>query len=49
MLTAKFHDGYVNWNTTTAQNWNSMDVGPRRDLVGKIFCRGSSAPHAMPY
>ena len=37
VLTAKFHDGYVNWNTTTSQNWNSVDVGPSRDLVGELY------------
>ncbi len=35
VLTAKHHDGYCLWPTKTT-NWNSMKVGPKRDLVGEI-------------
>ncbi|KAJ9592722.1 hypothetical protein L9F63_015602, partial [Diploptera punctata] len=36
VLTSKHHDGYTLWPSTTAFGWNSMDVGPRRDLVGDL-------------
>jgi alpha-L-fucosidase len=40
VYTSKHHDGYCNWNTSTrvptAWNWNAMDVGPRRDLLGEF-------------
>lgn len=39
VLTSKHHEGYCNWDSRTigtTWNWNSMDVGPRRDLVGEL-------------
>ena len=36
VLTTKHHEGFCNWNTTTSWNWNSVDVGPKRDLVGEL-------------
>ena len=38
VLTSKHHDGYCLWPTKSPYkaNWNSMDVGPRRDLVGDL-------------
>lgn len=36
VLTAKHHEGYCNWPSPVSWNWNSMDVGPKRDLVGDI-------------
>ena len=35
VLTSKHHEGYTNWPSQVSFNWNSMDVGPQRDLVGK--------------
>eukprot|EP00158_Paraphelidium_tribonemae_P000078 Partr_v1_DN15551_c0_g1_i1_m44702 putative fucosidase, alpha-L len=34
--TTKHHDGWCNWPSATAYNWNSMDLGPQRDLVGEV-------------
>ena len=38
VLTAKHHDGFCLWPTKSPykKNWNAMDVGPKRDLVGEL-------------
>lgn len=36
VLTSKHHEGYTNWPSKVSWNWNSMDVGPHRDLVGEL-------------
>ncbi|MBT8397731.1 MAG: alpha-L-fucosidase [Gemmatimonadetes bacterium] len=38
VLTSKHHDGFCLWPTESPfkANWNSMDVGPKRDLVGDL-------------
>jgi alpha-L-fucosidase len=38
VLTSKHHDGFCLWPTRSPfkTNWNSMDVGPKRDLVGEL-------------
>jgi alpha-L-fucosidase len=38
VLTGKHHDGYCLWPTKSPfkKNWNSMDIGPKRDLVGDL-------------
>lgn len=34
VFVSKHHEGYCNWPSKHAWNWNSMDVGPKRDLLG---------------
>jgi alpha-L-fucosidase len=38
VLTSKHHDGYCLWPTKSpySKNWNSVENGPGRDLVGEI-------------
>jgi len=36
VLTSKHHEGFTNWPSAVSFNWNSMDVGPKRDLVGEL-------------
>ena len=36
VLTSKHHEGFTNWPSHVSWNWNSMDVGPKRDLVGEL-------------
>lgn len=38
VLTSKHHDGYCLWPTKSPykKGWNSMDVGPKRDLLGDL-------------
>lgn len=34
VLTTKHHEGYTLWPSKKSFGWNSVDVGPHRDLVG---------------
>ena len=34
VLTSKHHEGYAMWPTKYSFNWNVMDVGPQRNLLG---------------
>lgn len=36
VLTAKHHEGFTNWGSPSSWNWNSVDTGPHRDLVGDL-------------
>lgn len=36
VLTTKHHEGYTLWPSKSSFSWNSMDVGPRRDIVGEF-------------
>lgn len=36
VLTSKHHDGYTLWPSKYSFSWNSVDIGPKRDLVGEL-------------
>ncbi len=36
VLVSKHHDGYALWPSAYSKGWNSVDVGPGRDLVGDL-------------
>jgi len=36
VLTSKHHEGFTLWPSRHAWNWNAMDVGPQRDLLGDL-------------
>lgn len=33
VLTSKHHEGFALWNTKYSWNWNSVNVGPKRDII----------------
>jgi alpha-L-fucosidase len=36
VLTSKHHEGFTLWPSAESWNWNSMDIGPHRDLCGDL-------------
>ncbi|XP_048849363.1 tissue alpha-L-fucosidase-like [Brienomyrus brachyistius] len=36
VLTSKHHEGFTNWGSPNSWNWNSVDTGPHRDIVGDL-------------
>jgi alpha-L-fucosidase len=36
VLTSKHHEGFTLWPSAQSWNWNSIDVGPHRDLCGDL-------------
>ncbi|MEN8193930.1 MAG: alpha-L-fucosidase [Bacteroidota bacterium] len=36
IFVSKHHDGYCFWPSKYAPSWNSVDVGPKRDVVGEL-------------
>jgi len=50
VLTSKHHEGFCNWNSKdidTTWNWNAMDVGPKRDILGDLATsiKQTTSPH----
>lgn len=37
VLTSKHHEGFCLWPNRESWNWNSVDVGPHRDLCGDLI------------
>ncbi len=36
ILTSKHHEGFTLWPSENSWNWNSVDIGPHRDLCGDL-------------
>ena len=36
VLTSKHHDGFSLWPSDYARNWNAVDLGPHRDILGDL-------------
>lgn len=36
VLTSKHHEGFALWPSAESWNWNSVDIGPHRDLLGDL-------------
>lgn len=36
VLTSKHHDGYTLWPSNYSYSWNSVDVGPHRDIIDEL-------------
>lgn len=36
VLTSKHHEGFALWPSRYSWNWNSVDIGPHRDLAGDL-------------
>ena len=35
VFTSKHHEGFTHWKSDESWNWNSVDIGPRKDIVSK--------------
>ena len=46
MALAQHHDNFDNWDSTY-QEWNSVNVGPKRDIIGE-FCK-SAKKYKVPF
>ncbi|XP_015762562.1 PREDICTED: uncharacterized protein LOC107341634 [Acropora digitifera] len=36
VFTSKHHEGFTNWNSSVAWNWNSVDTGPHKNIVDEL-------------
>ncbi|MBM3216311.1 alpha-L-fucosidase [Candidatus Poribacteria bacterium] len=48
-LTSKHHDGFCLWQSPHSWNWNSVDVGPHRDLLSDLTEAGRAAGLKMGF
>ncbi|XP_071744404.1 alpha-L-fucosidase [Lepeophtheirus salmonis] len=44
VFTSKHHDGFVNFNSSYTFGWRSLDIGPKRDVVGELSSAFSEYP-----
>jgi alpha-L-fucosidase len=49
VLTSKHHEGYTLWPSEQSWNWNSMDIGPHRDLCGELTAAVKNADLYMGF
>ena len=56
VITSKHHDGFCLWDSDVASEvrgypWNSVETGPKRDLVGELFaaCRDEGVRPGLYY
>ena len=35
-MTSKHHEGWTNWGSAVSWNWNAVDNGPHRDILGDL-------------
>lgn len=49
VLTSKHHEGFPLWPSAQSPNWNSMDIGPHRDLCGDLTTAVKSAGMHMGF
>ncbi|MBN1464900.1 alpha-L-fucosidase [candidate division KSB1 bacterium] len=49
VLTSKHHEGFCLWPSRESWNWNSVDVGPNRDLAGDLIGAVRNAGLHMGY
>lgn len=36
VLTSKHHDGFALWPSKYSYSWNSVDIGPHKDIIGEL-------------
>lgn len=49
VLTSKHHEGFTLWPSKLSWNWNAVDVGPHRDLLGDLTASVRKAGLRMGY
>ena len=36
VFTSKHHEGFTNWPSSYSFGWNSVDIGPKRNVLGEL-------------
>ncbi len=49
VLTSKHHDGFALWPSRYSWNWNAVDIGPHRDILGDLTTAVKKAGLQMGY